>query len=211
MIETTTTENYTESTISNMGTDAGGANTNLKERIEWALNKPKNIIKKQGETMKQQREKLMNEEKKWGNAMIGQVNNGQWTTLLGERTVYDVLKLRGENPRKPMGKGGFEPDWETDKYIYEVKTSNWWVPGTAGEKVFGTFVKYQDIPELYGKPLKIVCVANQEEEFTNGKTKYFGDNITKKTQQVLDLASSWNIEYVKFSDLVLPIMSKIYS
>ena len=175
MIETTATENYTESTISNRGTGAGGANTNLKERVEWALNKPNSIIKKQGETMKQQREKLMNEEKKWGNAMIGQVNNGQWTTLLGERTVYDVLKLRGENPRKPMGKGGFEPDWETDEYIYEVKTSNWWVSGTAGEKVFGTFVKYQDIPELYGKPLKIVCVANQEEEFTNGKTKYFGE------------------------------------
>ena len=141
--------------------------------------------------------------------MIGQENNGQWTTLLGERLVYDVLKLRGENPRKPVIKGGFAPDWETDDFIYEVKTSNWWVSGPAGEKVFGTFVKYQDIPELYGKPLKIVCLAYQEEEFTNGKTKYFGENITKKTKQVLDLAASWNIEYVKFSDLVLPVMSNI--
>ena len=76
--------------------------------------------------------------------------------------------------------------------------------------MLGTFVKYQDIPELYGKPLKIVCVANQEYEFTNGKNKYFGENITKKTQQVLDLATSWNIEYVKFSDLVLPVKSQIY-
>lgn len=112
--------------------------------------------------------------------MIGQINNGQWTTLLGEKLVFDVLKARGENPRKVIRMDGFEPDWETDKYVYEVKTSNWWVSGTAGEKVYGTFIKYQNIPELYGKPLRIVCVAYQEEELTNGKTIYFGENITKK-------------------------------
>ena len=70
-------------------------------------------------------------EKEWGNSMIGQTNNGQWTTLLGETLVYDLLTVRGENPRKVARKGGFEPDWETDKYIYEVKTSNWWVRGTV--------------------------------------------------------------------------------
>ena len=197
-----------EQNIINKGT--GCANTTLKERIEWALKKPDNVVKKEGVTIKQQQEKFNNEEKKWGNEMIGQENNGQWTTSLGENLVYDVLKLLGENPRKPVSKGGFQPDWETDKYIYEVKTSNWWVSGTAGEKVLGTFIKYQNIPELYDKPLKIVCVANQEEELTNGKTVYFGENITKKTRQALDLARSWNIEYIKFSDLVLPVMSQIY-
>lgn len=138
--------------------------------------------------------------------MIGQINNGQWTTLLGEKLVFDVLKARGENPRKVIRMDGFEPDWETDKYVYEVKTSNWWVSGTAGEKVYGTFIKYQNIPELYGKPLRIVCVAYQEEELTNGKTIYFGENITKKTQLILDIAKSWGIEYIRFSDLVAPIM-----
>jgi hypothetical protein len=216
MIETNATEENMQSIIINMGTVAGGANRNLKERIDWAITKPNiitknSIIKKNGETVKNQIDKSKNDEKKWGNDMIGQENNGQWTTLLGEGLVHDVLQLRGENPRKPLRKGGFEPDWETDEYIYEVKTSNWWVDGTAGEKVLGTFIKYQDIPELYGKPLRIVCVANQEEELTNGKTVYFGENITKKTQQVLNMASLWNIEYVKFSDLVLPIMSQIHS
>jgi len=137
--------------------------------------------------------------------MIQQTNNGQWTTLLGEGLVYEVLKLRGENPKKVIRKDGFEPDWETDQFMYEVKTSNWWVSGTAGEKVYGTFIKYQNIPEIYGKPLRIVCVANQEDEFTNGKTKYFGEHITKKTRQILDLANSWGIEYMKFSDLVSPL------
>jgi len=188
----------------------GGINTTLKERVEWAIKKPDNVVKMEGITKAQQKQKLRNDERKWGNKMIGQQNNGQWTTLLGEGLVRDVLQLRGENPRKPESKSGFTPDWETDEYIYEVKTSNWWVDGTAGEKVLGTFIKYQSIPELYGKPLKIVCVANQEEELKTGKTVYFGENITEKTQQILNMASSWNIEYVKFSDLVLPVMSKIY-
>lgn len=192
-------------------TSAGSVNKTLKERVDWALNKPDDIVKKDGIKIKQQRLILINAEKKWGNDMIGQENNGQWTTKLGEGLVYDVLQLRGENPRKPLRKGGFEPDWETDEYIYEVKTSNWWVDGTAGEKVLGTFIKYQDIPELYGKPLRIVCLAKQEEELTNGKTVYFGKNITKKTQQLLDIATSWKIEYVRFSDLVLPVLSQINS
>ena len=181
----------------------------LKERIEWATQKPQQIKKKDGTTIWQQKEEEKENEKKWGNAMIQQINNGQWTTLLGEQLVFDVLELRGENPRKVVRKGGFEPDWETDEYMYEVKTSNWWVNGTAGEKVYGTFIKYQNISDLYGKPLRIVCVANQEEELTNGKTKYFGENITKKTQQLLDLASSWGIEYVRFSDLVLPVLNEL--
>ena len=207
MSELNATEENTQSTINNE--NGVSENTTLKERVEWALKKPDDVVKKEGITKKQQKTNKQNEEKEWGNKMINQCGNGQWSTLLGEGLVRDVLQKRGENPRKPISKGGFQPDWETDEYIYEVKTSNWWVDGTAGEKVYGTFIKYQDIPELYGKPLKIVCVANQEYELTYGKTKYFGENITKKTQDVLDLAKSWNIEYVKFSDLVLPVISKI--
>lgn len=183
-------------------------NAHLKECIEWALNKPQGLIKNPDITKQKQREQAKQSEKLWGNKIIGQSNNGQWTTLLGEKLVYDVLKLRGENPRKVIKKEGFQPDWETDEFMYEVKTSNWWVEGTAGEKVLGTFIKYQDIPELYGKPLKIVCVAYQEYELEFGKTKYFG-NKSKKTQQILDLAESWNIEYIRFRDLVSPILDKI--
>lgn len=183
--------------------------TSLSSRVIWATVKPQKIIKKDGITIAQQKKDFQEAEKKWGNDMIQQTNNGQWTTLLGEQLVYDVLQLRGENPRKVERKDGFEPDWETDEYIYEVKTSNWWIDGTAGEKVYGTWIKYQNIPQLYGKPLRIVCVANQEEELTHGKTKYFGENVTNKTKQILDLASTWNIEYIRFSELVLPILQII--
>lgn len=178
----------------------------LPERIDWALNDLRvNFKKTKTKTIKQQRQEAEKKEKDWGNSMICQTNNGQWTTLLGEELVRKVLELRGENPRKPEKKGGFLPDWETDKFIYEVKTRNWSVSGTAGEKVLGTWIKYQNIPELYGKPLKIVCVAFQEYELTHGKIQYFGENVSEKTKEILDLAKKWNIEYIKFSDLVKTI------
>jgi len=180
----------------------------LAERITWAIMKPPTIVKQPGITIGSQKKDAQKKEKIWGNSMIGQTNNGQWTTLLGERLVYDVLKLRGENPRKIERKGGFEPDWETDKYIYEVKTSNWWVSGTAGEKVYGTGIKYQNIPELYGKPLRIVCVANQEYELEYGKTKFFGKNVSSKTEEVMALYRRWGIEYIRFSDMVSTISYK---
>ena len=137
--------------------------------------------------------------------MIGQTDNGQWTTLLGEQLVYNILKRKGQYPRLVEKKNGFEPDWETDKFIYEVKTSNWWVEGTAGEKVLGTWIKYQNIPELYGKPLRIICVANQEYELEYGHTPYFGEKVTEKTKKAFELAKNWGIEYIRFSDLISDI------
>jgi hypothetical protein len=187
----------------NMNSSIDSVNSDkLKEKCKWACTKPEKIQKKEGKKISEQRKEQENAEKEWGNNMISQSNNGQWTTLLGEGLVRDILELRGENPRKPERKGGFEPDWETDDYMYEVKTSNWWVAGTAGEKVLGTWIKYQDIPTLYNKPLKIVCVANQEYELEYGKVKYFGDNVSEKTKKILELARTWEIEYMKFSDLI---------
>jgi hypothetical protein len=174
----------------------------ITECINWATIPPEKPKKTPEKSISFQIKEAEKKEKEWGNCMIGQSNNGQWTTLLGERLVYNILELNGENPRKVEKKGGFKPDWETDNYIYEVKTSNWWVSGTAGEKVLGTWIKYQDIPELYGKPLRIVCVAKQEYELEYEKTKYFGENISKKTKQALELAKTWGLEYMRFSDLV---------
>lgn len=180
--------------------------TLLKERINWALTPYPNGIasiveKSSDKTISQLRSIAKTSETEWGNSIIGQKNNGNWTTLLGEGLVYDVLKIKGENPRKPEIKNGYSPDWETDEYIYEVKTRNWTTTGTAGEKVFGVMYKYSDIPKLYGKPLKIVCVAYQEHELIYGNTKIFGE-VSDTKKMYLDLAKSLDIEYIKFSDLV---------
>jgi len=182
----------------------------LLTKINWALHPFKNglatkVIKTETQTIGQQRKDAERLEKEWGNNTIGQINNGNWTTLLGEGLVKEVLELLGENPRMPQKRGNYLPDIETDKFIYEVKTSNWTVSGTAGEKVLGTMYKYSDIPKLYGKPLKIVCVAYQEYELTHGNTKIFGE-LSERKQAFINLARQQDIEYIKFSDLIKTLL-----
>jgi len=178
---------------------------NFSEIMSWALNPYHNglthcVTRSETQTIGQIRESANKSEKAWGNSMINQKSNGNWTTLLGEGIVRDVLCKLGENPRKPVCKNGYQPDWEGDDYIYEVKTRNWTTGGTAGEKVPAVMYKYSDIPLLYGKPLRIVCVAYQEWELTHGKTRVFGD-ICERKRKFLNLAESMGITYVKFSDL----------
>ena len=165
-----------------------------------------NVVRTETQTVSQLRSAANAEEKNWGNTMIGQESNGNWTTRVGEDLVHDTLLRMGKNPRRPARIGGYEPDWETDDAIYEVKTRNWTTSGTAGEKVLGVMFKYSDIPELYGKPLRIVCVAYQEWELTHGTTRIFGD-VSKNKRKMLDLAAGMNIEYVKYSDLVSKIQN----
>lgn len=184
---------------------------NLRERINWAINPFENgltsqIVRTHTQTVAQIRNDAKKTEKEWGNKMIGQSNNGNWTTKLGEGLVFDILNLLDESPRKPEKKEGcnYEVDWETNNFMVEVKTSNWTISGTAGEKVLGTMYKYSDIPVIYGKKLLIVCVAYQEYELTYGPTKIFGE-ISDNKKKFIELANSMNIEYVKFSDLVAKV------
>jgi hypothetical protein len=179
------------------------------DRLSWAMTPYENgltfaksdmVIGKK-ETVGMVRARANVSEKEWGNKMIGQKGNCNWTTRLGEDLVRDTLKEMGKNPRKPKSIGGYSPDWETDDAIWEVKTRSWTVSGTAGEKVLGTMFKYAQIPELYGKPLKIVCLAYQEWELSHGTTRIFGD-VCVQQRRMLNTAKENGIEYVKFSDMV---------
>jgi hypothetical protein len=189
----------------------------LKERLSWAMTPYENgltfsgsdMVMGKGETVSKNRARAMQAEKEWGNKMIGQKANGNWTTRLGEDLVRDTLEVMGVNPRKPKTIGGYSPDWETDDAIWEVKTRSWTVSGTAGEKVLGTFYKYSDIPELYGKPLKIVCLAYQEWELSHGTTRLFG-KVSPQKQAILDVVKKLNIEYVKFSAIAMEVFGDCF-
>ena len=192
------------------------SNNQFYECIRWATNpwvnaeniyglregvRPRSLTLNEGETARGVWEEAKQEERKWGNDMINAINNNNWTTRLGEGIVYELLSRLGKNPRYCIQRRRFKPDWETDDYIIEVKTSNWTVTGTAGEKVLGAPYKYSEIPELYGKPLKIICVAYQEWELTHGPTRVFGD-VSGIKKEALEFWKNKGIEYVKFSDLV---------
>ena len=139
-------------------------------------------------------------EKKWGNSIISQINNNQWTTYLGENIIKEVLILLKGKVWRPVSKDGFKPDWETHDGIYEVKTRNWTTSGTAGEKILGTPYKYSIIPKLYNKPLYIVSVAYQEYE-ANVKFKLF-NNGDKYQKEMIKFWNDMNIFYIKCSDLI---------
>jgi hypothetical protein len=171
-----------------------------KEVIDWALNQyPGGLTcgnKVSNETKKKERE--------WGNDIIGQQDNNNWTTKLSEGILHDIIKYNGHNIRKPAQKDRCQPDWETDDFIIESKVSNWTISGTAGEKVLGAFYKYSDVPRLYGKPLKIVCIAYQEYECSYGREsmRLFGEGISNEKKEHLILAKKHQIEFVKFSDFI---------
>lgn len=156
-------------------------------------------------SLKEQNEILKKNEKNWGNDIIGNdkiKQTSQWTTKLGENFVAKILSDKGYTVKRPIKKEGYKPDWEIEEAIIEVKTRNWNTTGTAGEKVLGAPYKYAAIPRLYGKPLKIICVAYQEYELTYGNTRVFGEDIQVEQKKMLDEWKKRGIEYVKFSDII---------
>jgi hypothetical protein len=183
----------------------------LRERVNWAINPFKNgiafsramLVQEDNLSANELRLKASQEEKRWWNSMIGQESNGNWTTLLGENLVRDILAKKGLNPRRPAKKSYYQPDWETDDYIWDVQTRNWTTTDAAVDKVLGLPYKYSDIPILYGKQLRIVCVAYQEHELSYGNSKIFAEEnkISYYKQQMLDLWKEMGIRFVKFSDL----------
>lgn len=185
-----------------------GPGTIFTQTIEWCC-KPTvepNLTTSNNRWSKTSRLDAQHREKIWGNKMTEQTNNGQWTTKLGEWIVREVLERSGEKVWRPVSKNGMRPDWETDKNIWEVKTRSWSVSGTAGEKILGTPWKYADVPRLYGKPLKIVCVAYQEWEARNKFHLFDIESIPangKLRKKQLKLWKEFQIEFVAFSDLLL--------
>lgn len=147
------------------------------------------------------------QEKNWALKVLKKTTKN-WSSLIGEKLVFETLRKFKQKPQKPIKKLCYVPDIETKDYIYEVKTRNWNTTGTAGEKVFGTPMKYAEIPRLYNKPLRIVCVAFQEYEMEYGKTPILGDKVRESHQKFLDFYKENNITFIKFSDLLKELKTK---
>jgi hypothetical protein len=135
------------------------------------------------------------------------ISKKQWTTLTGQKIAEELLILSGSKcVQKPVKKGGFQPDLSTEDFIIEVKTQTYFTSGTAGEKILGTPLKYADIPSLYNKKLKILCLAGAEKEM---RTKYnlFGDKNTESNRnKFIDFFKANNIEYISASKILYSLI-----
>ena len=57
--------------------------SNLKQRIEWALTKPSKIVKVAGVKMSVLKKEAEKREKEWGNSMIGQKKQRSMDYIIG--------------------------------------------------------------------------------------------------------------------------------
>jgi hypothetical protein len=149
----------------------------------------------------------------WGQTILAKKRpdlqkSGNWTTVLGEEIGRELFILQGKTYNKPANINGFQPDGETEENIIEVKTQTYFTSGTAGEKIMGVPHKYADIPELYKKPLKILCIACAEKL---GREKYGvlpGTALSNSQGKQKNIAfyKSNEIEYIGATDIIWSIL-----
>jgi hypothetical protein len=185
-----------------------------KEVIQWIygdLSFLKLNDTEKSETKRKELDKKMEDE--WGRKMMktrrpDKKLDKQWTNLFGEYISEEIYILHGKNPKKPDKKTRFQPDLEIDNYIIEVKTQTYKTTGTVGEKILGVPFKYADVPILYGKSLKIICIGGAEKEC---KEKHYNLNYDKASQAqklCLDFyKEKLKIEYISAISLLEHIIS----
>jgi hypothetical protein len=130
----------------------------------------------------------------------------QWTTCFGQHVAEELLMLQGKTVTVPANKNGYEPDREVDDAIWEVKTETFHTEGTAGEKILGCPFKYAEVPRLYGKPLRIVCLGGAEKACREQYGSLPGGKCSEEKKAFLDFYKSKGIEYVAATELLKSIL-----
>jgi len=159
-----------------------------------------------GISKKKQIDKMKILEDRWGQSVMKTIRSDlvldkQWTNRFGEYLVEEYYLSLGESITKPPKKNGFQPDFQTDDFIIEVKTQTYNTTGTAGEKILGTPFKYCEIPELYGKQLKIIVIGGAERECRD-HFGIIGNNNTLTKKRFIDFYRESGIEFVGMSTLI---------
>jgi len=153
-------------------------------------------------------EKLYKEhEDRWGQEMLRLRRpdlklDKQWTNKFGEHICEEIYTLLGKNVTKPVKKQHYQPDSEVDDAILEAKAQTFYTSGTAGEKILGSPFKYAEVPELYGKPLKIVCMGGAEKISRQQYGNLSGDKLSAQKNKILECFREIGIEYVGATDIL---------
>lgn len=124
--------------------------------------------------------------------------DGKWSGTFGQLILQEIIP-GGWKPkvRKLKGRKGCRLDWEDENFVYEFKTQFHLSGGTAQEKIPAVPIKYAKVPKMFGKPLRIICIAGAETY-----TREFLPDDCPMIRDLLALWKNWNIEYVWGSDLI---------
>jgi hypothetical protein len=151
-------------------------------------------------------------EDRWGRAMMKIRRpdlklDQQWTNKFGEHLCEELYALHGKVVSKPVKKSNYQPDSEVDDAIVEAKAGTYYTRGTAGEKILGCPFKYAEIPDLYGKPLTILCMGGAERVCREQYGNLPGVKCSQQKKRFLEFFSQNNIQYIGASDMLRSLSS----
>jgi hypothetical protein len=125
----------------------------------------------------------------------------QWTNKFGEHICEELFMLMGKVVTKPIKKEHFQPDSDVDDAILEAKAGTYFTIGTAHEKILGCPFKYAEIPDLYSKPLKIICMGGAE-KICREKYGNIGEKCSSQKQKFLSFFKENRIEFIGATDIL---------
>ena len=75
----------------------------IENLLDWAITPfpngmATNVTRNEDYSVGMLRKQAQKAEKQWGNAIINQTNNGNWTTNLGENLVFEVQTTQNQEP-----------------------------------------------------------------------------------------------------------------
>lgn len=165
-------------------------------------------IEKKNKTNDEKKYKLLEDE--WGREKTKMRRpdlklDKQWTGIFGQHLCEELYLLQGIPGFKPLKQNTHQLDWEVDDHMVEVKTETYYTSGTAGEKILGVPYKYADVPDLYKKPLKIVCIGGAEKNCRENYGNLPGKSLSAKKQHFIDFYKANGIEYIAATDMLLNV------
>jgi hypothetical protein len=183
-----------------------------KEVVQWLFGDVSflpAIVKK---NKKADTKKYKELEDKWGRAVMKIRRpdlslHKQWTGIFGEHICEEIYSLLGKVVSKPKNIEHNKPDFEVVHAIVEAKAQTFYTDGTAGEKILGCPFKYAEIPELYGKPLKIVCMGMAEKICRDSYGNLPGKKCSAQKKKFIDFFLENKIEFIGASDLLRSLSS----
>jgi hypothetical protein len=182
-----------------------------KEVIMWLLGDLSFLppIEKKNKTSDEAKYKVL--EDKWGQDMLKTRRpdlklDKQWTNKFGEHLCEEIYILNGKEISKPVKKEHYQPDYEVDDAIVEVKAGTFHTGGTAGEKILGCPFKYSEIPDLYSKPLKILCIGGAEKVCREQYGNLAGSKCSAQKKKFLDFFKENQIEYIGATDILKTLL-----
>lgn len=150
-------------------------------------------------------------EDKWGQETLRKRRpdltlDKQWTNKFGEHLCEELCILAGKTPTKPVKKEHFQPDTEVEDSIWEAKAGTYYTIGTAHEKILGCPFKYAEVPRLYSKPLRILCMGGAE-QICKEKYGNLGSECSLEKKTILDCYKSLGIEYVSATEMLKTLLN----